>query len=160
MIAGSIHQRQVVEFLSQSAVLRRCFDWIQRAEGQFTDGITELEGTDLFVNVHGYATKPRRECRWESHRHTADLQFCISGAELIDWSLHAPRVGNGEPYDATKDFEFWRDEPPGWDTLGMGPGCFAFFLPGELHRPAIRDARHAAVRKLVFKIREPLLGIR
>lgn len=160
MIAGTIQQGQVVEFLSQTAVLRRCFEWIQTAGNCFPDGITELEGANLFVNVHGYATKLRRDCRWESHRHTADLQFCISGGELIDWSSQALPIGNGETYDAEKDFEFWRKEPPVWNTLGMGPGCFAILLPGELHRPAIRDARHADVRKLVFKIREPLLGMR
>jgi YhcH/YjgK/YiaL family protein len=151
MIIGSIKQAQLTGFLNQITVFQRAFGWIRAMPPEPMEGITELEGRDLYANVHGYETRSRESCRWESHRHTADLQFGLAGGELIEWSpIKSPRPSAG--YEAEKDFEFWPDDIVAVNTLSLEPGMFAIFLPGELHRPMIKDGVNNAVRKGVVKI--------
>jgi YhcH/YjgK/YiaL family protein len=136
-------------------VLREALAWIRNLPPCPTEGVTELRGSDLYVNVHGYATVPEQECRWESHRHTIDVQYCIAGGEIIDW-LPAGALQPRNDYVEAKDTEFWHPSSARPSQLVMTPGAFALFLPGELHRPKGRDGTHATVSKLVVKIHAPL----
>jgi YhcH/YjgK/YiaL family protein len=151
MIIGSIKQKQLTDFLSQTSVLRRALEWICSMPPEPAEGITELEGRDLYVSVHGYSTRAREDCCWESHRRTADLQFGLNGGELIDWSP-IQYEGTSANYDAPKDFEIWPEGIVPVNTLLLERGLFAIFLPGELHRPMITDGKNASVQKLVVKI--------
>ncbi len=137
-------------------VLREAFAWIRAMPAHQPDGITELRGTDMYVNVHGYATLPAPECRWESHRHTIDVQYCISGGEQIEW-LPSGALRSMDDYNAAKDAEHWHASEIAATRLSMFAGAFVVFLPGELHRPKIADSTHADVRKLVVKIHAALL---
>ncbi|HAB19072.1 MAG TPA: YhcH/YjgK/YiaL family protein [Verrucomicrobiota bacterium] len=151
MIIGSIEQTRLVSFLSQVPVLKRSFEWIKSMPTDLPEGIVELEGRELYVNVHGYETKPPQACRWESHRHTADLQFGIAGGELIDWTPLQPTV-TSESYDAVKDFEIWPSSIVPAETTRLDSRRFVIFLPGEIHRPVVFDGANDRIRKLVVKI--------
>lgn len=156
MILGSIKQTQLTGFLSYMPVIKRAFEWIHALPPEPTEGITELEGHELYVNVHGYQTRPRENCVWESHRQTADLQFGLAGGELIEWSpVHYS--GGSVSYDAAKDFEAWPSDIVPVNTLQLAPGDFVIFLPGELHRPMIADGTNNLVRKGVVKIHSRFL---
>jgi YhcH/YjgK/YiaL family protein len=150
MFAGDLGCGGMAGILAVHPVLRRCMGWVEAAGGVFAEGITQLDGDRFFVNVHGYETKAREACRWESHRATADFQYCISGGECIDWSLE-PAAGVSE-YIKDRDFEYWAENPADWSSLHLAPGGFAFFAPGELHRPMVTAPGNSAIRKLVFKI--------
>lgn len=156
MIHAHISNSQTRALLAQVPAFRMAFDWIVRESERAPDGIVTLQGPELYVNVHGYETRPRAETRWESHRRTADLQFCRAGNELIEWAATAPGVASVS-YDAEKDFEFWPDGIAPANSLRLSAGMFAVFLPGELHRPMIADGAPAPLRKLVVKIAAELL---
>ena len=111
----------------------------------------------MYVNVHGYETRERPGCLWESHRHTVDIQFCISGGELIDWGLGLP-ASPSVRYNAEKDTDFWASDTPVVQTLSMVQGLLVVFFPGELHRPMMVDGQHGTVKKLVVKIDASLVG--
>jgi YhcH/YjgK/YiaL family protein len=156
MITGSLQQTEVRRFLSQVPAFARAFQWIARCPADHPDGIVQLEGADLYVNVHGYDTRRREDCCWESHRRTADIQLCLTGGELIDWSPVAP-AGAGS-YQTDRDFEAWPGDIAPAETIALGSGRFAIFLPGELHRPVIANGRDRSIRKLVVKIAAHLLS--
>ena len=156
MIIGSIEQTQCLAFLSEVPVLRRAFSWIRQLSAQAPDGVTELEGRDVYVNVHAYELRRREDCVWESHRQTADIQYCLEGGELIDWTPVAPAL-SAVSYDTEKDFEIWPGELAAAETIHLQPGRFVIFLPGELHRPMIVEGVEAHIRKLVVKIHERFL---
>ncbi len=142
---------------SRFPALRKAFAWIRAMPPTPADGITELRGPAMYVNVHGYATLPADQCRWESHHHTIDVQFCIGGGEQIDW-LPDGTLAPMNNYDAEKDTEHWRSaEATSPTRLRMFPRAFVVFLPGELHLPKIADGSHPEVRKLVVKIQAHLL---
>lgn len=137
-------------------VLREAFAWIRALPTDAPEGTTELRGPELYVNVHSYATLPSNECRWESHRHTIDVQYCIGGGELIDW-LPVGSLASMNDYVEAKDTEHWQPSAALTSQLRTSAGMFALFLPGELHRPKVQDGINAAIRKLVVKIHAPLL---
>lgn len=145
-------------FASRFPALRDAFSWIRAMPAGQPDGIVELRGTSMYVNVHGYATAPASACRWESHRHTIDVQYCIDGGECIDW-MPPGSLAPMNDYDATRDVEHWLPADPVVATrLCMSPRTAVVFLPGELHRPKVADGAHGAVRKLVVKIHADLLS--
>jgi len=156
MILEQLNSPTAAWLAQHHAVLREAFAWIRALPADAPEGITELRGRDMYVNVHGYATLPAAECRWESHRHTIDVQYCIRGGEMIDW-LPAGSLAPRNDYVEAKDTEFWHPSAARPTQLVMTPGTFALFLPGELHRPKGYDGTNAAVRKLVVKIHAPLL---
>src|SRR4051794_11447342 len=131
MFTGTLQQAEVCRFLAQVPALAVAFDWIRRCAAAQPEGIVELAGHDLYVNVHGYQTKRRDDCQWESHRHTADIQMCVEGGELIDWSSVTPGSGTGT-YDSARDFEVWHGDIAVAETIRLTPGRFAIFLPGEV----------------------------
>lgn len=157
MIHSSIANEGMTRLLEANPALRAALDWLRHVTADAADGITQLQGADLYVNVHGYRTKPRGQCTWESHRHTADVQFCIAGGECIDW-LERPGLAGGSSYDPERDFETWTAPAETWQTAFLRPGEYVIFLPGELHRPMISDGSHESIRKVVAKVQADLLN--
>lgn len=159
MIVADINNKETLNFLSTVPAFRKVLGWIQQLSAAPDNGITELQGQDLFINIHDYETMQRELCNWESHRHTADLQFCISGSEFIDWTPVLPNLLSLN-YDATRDFEFWPEQIEVVNTIHLTPGSFVIFLPGELHRPMISDGANSKINKAVAKIQSLLLPVR
>ena len=151
MIFDTLRSTTAQWLAERNRALADAFAWIRDMPSDAPNGITELDGPDFYVNVHGYATKPTDECRWESHRRTVDLQYCIAGGELIHW-VPTGTLASLEDYAEPKDVEHWRDGGQPSTVLRMQPGSFAIFLANELHRPQLRDGTNADVRKLVVKI--------
>ncbi len=143
---------------SQSNKMHTVFDWIKSMPAKQEHGIFELQGSAFYVNVHGYDTEPAEQCAWESHRHTVDIQYCISGGEMIEWMTQTELTPSGE-YNAEKDTQKWLDQNGNRVPLTMRPGLFALFLPHELHRPKIADGTNPHIEKLVVKIDAELLGL-
>jgi len=156
MIHDSLHSATTQLLQERFPVLREAFDWIRSSAGTQAHGITELHGNRMYVNVHGYDTLPASQCNWESHRHTVDLQYCISGGEVIEWLPGIELEPAGE-YNSSKDTQKWRGGIITCSQLRMFPGSYAIFLPNELHRPKVNDNANPNVHKLVVKIHEELL---
>jgi biofilm protein TabA len=157
MIHSSLLNDGMFRLLAAIPSLRLALEKLRELPADSADGITELLGRELYVNAHGYDTRPRENCAWESHRHTADVQFCIYGGECIDWLEGLPATSSCA-YDAERDFETWRLPGQAYRTATLAPGEYVVFLPGELHRPMIGDGVHTAIRKAVVKINAKLLS--
>lgn len=133
------------------------FEWLRQLPAEPEPGIRPLRGEDIYVNVHGYTTLGREECRYESHRRYVDLQYCVSGGELIDWQLASSLTPAGL-YDEEKDLQFY-EAGHSLTALQMVPGSFAIFYPSDAHRPKRRDGQHPSVSKLVIKVDLKLVGL-
>lgn len=118
MLYGHLSAPDTYAHLLVNPTWKLAFDWLKTATETTPPGVQKLEGDDVTVNVHGYDTLPRDRCRFESHRRYVDLQYCISGGEVIDWCLASDLVSDGE-YDSEKDVQFYR--PPAFSTLPPAP---------------------------------------
>jgi len=84
--------------------------------------------------------------RLEAHRKYVDVQYVIAGDERMGWRP-IEGLATTEPYDATKDIEFFADKPSTW--FAVEPGQFAIFFPTDAHAPL---AGTGAIHKAVVKV--------
>lgn len=104
----------------------------------------------VFALHQSYVTKPASQGRYEAHRRFIDLQYIVSGTELI---RVAPFVEGmvTDRYDSETDLEFFR-LGQGSDFL-MKPGMVAVLYPEDLHAPCLAHEEPALVQKVVVKVR-------
>lgn len=155
MILGHIDYPETYQTLFQHPIWNQALDWIRNMDKEQAEGIYKLRGEDMYVNVHGYQTLSRQNCRYENHRKYVDLQYCITGGELIDWSL-ATQLQLKQKYNPVGDVEFY-EHPSNSSVLQLKSGYFAIFFPGDAHMPKITDGIHLQTKKLVVKIARKLL---
>jgi YhcH/YjgK/YiaL family protein len=107
--------------------------------------------TGYVVQVLDLHTQQPGDLRPEVHRQNVDVQFLVSGSELI--GVAADR-GDNPIYQellAQRDIIFYQDvADESWLTLR--PGNFAVFFPQDVHRPACINQQPCAIRKVVVKI--------
>ena len=156
MIHGDLNDRDTYAHLLSHPVWDEVFQWLDALVPFPELGIEQLRGDDLYVNIMTYPTKPRSECRFESHRQYVDLQYTIDGAEIIDWHP-AAKLSEETPYDSTKDVTFYHDAPAISSLLNTR-GRFAIFYPSDAHRPMVANPSDPSVLKLVVKIRLSLIA--
>jgi len=116
------------------------------------DGEIEIEGRQLFVRIMSYTPKPAIENRFETHQINADLQFVVTGAEI----MQIARINELTPltdYDSKGDYQFFKTSSPTTDLI-IRAGEFAVFYPNQAHRPScLFEGYQGLVKKLVFKIK-------
>lgn len=112
----------------------------------------DIDGDNLFATISDYNTKDAATAYFEAHRKYIDIQYVISGREIINVAPMADRKDEITAYDALKDIEFF--------TVNKiinhvaSPSNFFIFFPTDAHRPQILiDGVEAPVRKVVIKVR-------
>lgn len=114
--------------------------------GRYQDPVT-----GYVVQVLDLHTQQPSDLRPEIHRQNVDVQFLVSGTELI--GVAADRGDNviHQELLALRDIIFYQDvADESW--LTMKPGNFAVFFPQDVHRPACINQQPSAIRKVVVKI--------
>jgi YhcH/YjgK/YiaL family protein len=101
----------------------------------------------LFAIVNDYQTIPCAEVELEGHRRYIDIQYLVSGTELIGY---APLLGQTpfREYDNDEDFALYRGEAT---FVRISAGMFSILYPHDLHMPCIGEPP-VAVRKVVVKV--------
>lgn len=150
MIHGNLQTTESHAYLMANPAWKLAFDWLRSVTPSTPLGITKLQGDDIFANVMSYQTLPPEQCRYESHRKYVDLQYTITGAEVIEW-LDSKGLTLDGGYDEAKDLQFYRSAPT-LTHVHMLPGCFGIFFPSDAHRPKVSDGKHDQVFKLVVKM--------
>ncbi|NQU87761.1 MAG: YhcH/YjgK/YiaL family protein [Mariniphaga sp.] len=112
-------------------------------------GRQELEREHLFVIVDEYTSKDKSETRYESHRKYLDIQYVISGKEIMGLTT-AEKVKITDPYFDGNDIIFYEYE--GGDYILASPSNFLVFFPEDIHRPTIAVEEGEPVKKIVVKI--------
>jgi len=107
-----------------------------------------IEGTDIYVLVQEYETKPKDEMKWESHKKYIDIQHVVSGCEVIGYT-NIKNLQLSEKYSLDKDIMFYTGEG---DYLTLTKGCFVILFPEDGHKPGICLDKSNLVRKVVVKI--------
>lgn len=156
MLYGRLDLPDTYAMLADHPVWAEALAWLHSLPLGIAPGIHPLRGEAMFANVHGYATKPRAACRYESHRRYIDLQYCIRGAELIEWHPTS-HLRASDDYNPTKDVIHYAAPAEPDAKMTLSPGSFAIFFPADGHMPKVATALHPSVEKLVIKIDRKLL---
>jgi YhcH/YjgK/YiaL family protein len=111
----------------------------------------DIDGNNLFATVSEYISKDEREAKFEAHRKYIDIQYVISGKEVINIAPLATAKEIVTPYDEAKDIEFLTAEKV--VNYKATPLKFFIFFPGDAHRPGLKDGLNSTVRKIVIKVK-------
>jgi YhcH/YjgK/YiaL family protein len=156
MILGKLDQPTSYAILCQHPIWEEAFNWIKRFASVQPPGTVEIRQERMYANVHSYETRPRENCRYESHRVYVDLQYCISGGEIIEWCpVKVLTMENA--YNVEKDVTHYQLPAQPEASFAMSAGSFAIFFPEDGHLPKVSDGRNPQVGKLVIKIDQALL---
>jgi biofilm protein TabA len=111
----------------------------------------DIDGDNLFATVSEYLTKNEETTNFEAHRKYIDIQYVISGKEIMNIAPLSSVKDIIIPYDATKDIEFMNVDRV-VNHLAT-PGRLFIFFPGDAHRPGLKDGVSSQVRKIVIKLK-------
>jgi biofilm protein TabA len=118
--------------------------------GDFLEHTIELDGRDLYAMFQAYTTEPADGRHYEAHRDYIDIQYILSGEEIIK----VANVGTLETetlHDADRDVAFYR-QGPGTDVR-LTSGDFALLFPHDAHLPKTGLSQPSPVQKVVVKVR-------
>jgi YhcH/YjgK/YiaL family protein len=111
----------------------------------------DIDGDNLFATISEYVSKNEETAKFEAHRKYIDLQYVISGKEVMNI---APLTSIKEivtPYDDKKDIEFVTVSKV--VNYKASPSNFFIFFPTDVHRPGLKDGENSQVRKVVIKVK-------
>jgi len=114
-------------------------------------GRHNIDGDNLYASISEYLTKDESEARFEAHRKYVDIQYVVSGKEIIQITPIAMRDTVFQEYDETRDIEFFSVNEH--KSLTATPERFYIFFPSDAHRPGLRIEAADSVRKVVIKLR-------
>lgn len=147
MIIDSIRNRGWYE--KNSPLLKAVFDFVEEIK-ENTPG--RYEWGDLYAMVQEGCTKPLDEGLMEAHHNYIDLQYVVSGQEIVEWK-NAETLAPEIPYDEGKDIVFFKGEGA---PLVVEPGMFYLVFPQDGHKPCGHIKRPSEYKKVVVKIRTDL----
>jgi len=111
-------------------------------------GKYDIDGNNIYAIVQQYETKPAETGKWEAHRKYIDIQYIVSGSELMGYA-HINNLTVSEDYNGEKDCLFLTGSG---SMLHCKPGTFVLFAPHDAHMPCLADGTPAMVKKVVMKI--------
>lgn len=121
-------------------------------------GKYEINGDDMFALVQSPLTGPKQERKAEHHRKYIDIQFLVSGVEIIGSGTVTGREIPLEDRLQDLDYAFHTVMDGEETELRMSAGMFAIFFPGDMHRPCCQtEEGPQKILKVVVKINKELL---
>lgn len=106
------------------------------------DGVTAV--------VKTYMTQLPIELKLENHEKFIDLQYMLSGNEMMEWIPQLPETIR-EQYNPDTDVTFYADDDRA-RPVAVREGEFVLFWPQDVHKPSCVIGRPELVRKIVVKI--------
>jgi len=158
MIIDKIENSKLYRGLGER--ISKAFDYIHKTDlKNLKPGRYEIDGENIFALISEYKTKSEAEGKLEAHRKYIDVQYVISGEELMGYAplgdpafseVSAGRQQILEQYKGEKDIIFFKGEKL---FTKVSSGMFAIFFPEDVHMPGISAGNFSDVKKLVIKVR-------
>jgi YhcH/YjgK/YiaL family protein len=111
-------------------------------------GRYEIDNDRLVMIVFDFESTNCDECRLEGHRRYIDLQYWVSGSELMGHEVLSSQPVLVE-YDEKSDCAFYNCVASYSRLL---PGQFVIYYPTDLHTAVSDPLSNGKVKKVVFKI--------
>ena len=148
MIIDKIENAHLYKNISER--INKSFEYIRTTDlKNLPAGKYPIDGENIFALVSEYQTKPEQEGKLEAHKKYIDVQYVISGEELMGY---APLGGQKvlDPYKEENDIVFYTGDK---SFTKVSEGMFAIFFPEDVHMPGIASGKSSSVKKLVIKVR-------
>ena len=130
---------------------KEAFEYLEKClHSKPQTGKATVNGDKIWVSVQNYDTTPSEENNWEGHRRYIDIQFVLSGSEIMEWANVKEALPDAT-YDEEKDFFDCGDIKDGTECK-LEAGGFAILYPEDLHKPKCIWNTKKDVFKIVVKV--------
>ncbi|MHC1691749.1 MAG: YhcH/YjgK/YiaL family protein [Sphaerochaetaceae bacterium] len=121
-----------------------------------TPGEYPIEGKDMYAKVFTLTTEKKELCKNEFHLKYIDVQFWMSGREMVGV---APDMGGLRILESHVDRDLYFCEQPAKESfIQVSAGDFMVFFPSDIHRPGCSCPEGSSVvKKVVVKVSVALL---
>ena len=132
--------------------LQKAIDFLRSPDLQtLPDGRVEIDGERVFALVQRFATKWVATPKFECHEKYIDIQFILSGDEIIGWAP-TERMEITAAYEAGKDIGFGTVAKGEWTPVHLHAGQMAILYPEDGHAPKMALRNPSKVMKIVVKV--------
>lgn len=141
-------------YFSTHKNFEKAFDFIKTAvKENYPVGKYEIDGTDIYAFVQEYDSKLKDVAKNEGHRNYIDIQFIVSGEEIIEVCDIAFSKLKTE-YNPEKDVEFYFDAEKPTSCILLS-NEYTILFPHEIHKPGIAiNEQQTPVKKIVVKVKK------
>jgi YhcH/YjgK/YiaL family protein len=148
MIFDKIENSAIYE--NVSPLIKKAFEYLKQTDfSKMENGKHIIDGDTLFAILQEYDTKNDTDAKLEAHRKYIDVQYVISGEELIGVRPLIYQKPCKE-YDTENDYALYDDT---CSFVKINSGQFAVLFPQDLHKPGIKVDNSVKVKKVVIKVR-------
>ena len=125
--------------------------FLKKATPDLACGVHEFSSRVKAI-VSEYETKIVNELGYEAHRDYIDIQYLISGKEMVN-SLPLEYLKETKPYNKEIDATFYEEVEVKPQELLLGHGYFAILFPQDGHMPQLCVNKPMKVKKVVIKVK-------
>lgn len=138
------------KYLSLHKDFKQVADFLKQNDLKTMDcGKYEIDGSNVYLALQQYQTKPQDICKPEAHKNYIDIQIVVSGEENIGYA-DILNTSKCTEYDSEKDIEFLNGEV---EFIRATPDKFFILYPQDAHMPSVAINNPSDVKKAVFKIK-------
>lgn len=132
---------------------KAAFDFIKKAtEEDLPVGKYEINGTEVYGLVQEYTAKAPQDCKIEAHKNYIDIQYVVSGVEVIT-AFDIAKATPTSDYNPEKDIQFYEYNEKSADCT-VESGEYLILFPNDVHRPGMAVEGNAVpVKKIVVKVK-------
>ncbi|MDZ4852879.1 MAG: YhcH/YjgK/YiaL family protein [Pirellulaceae bacterium] len=128
--------------------IKRGFDFLESVNLEaLADGKHEIDGQRLIAICAREQGRGRESSFLEFHRKYIDIQYVVSGNEVMGWRPLSDCRDIRLPYDIENDIGFFNDRPLNW--FEVPAKSFTIFFPEDAHSPL---AATGPIHKIVIKV--------
>ena len=147
MIKDKLENATIYYNLSEN--IQKGLTWLKDADfNNISDGKYNIDEDKVFASVQTYKTKD--DAKYEAHRKYIDIQYMISGKELVG-VLDIAKCKTCDAYDENSDLEFLETSVKD-EFQNLREGEFLILYPHDAHKPSIADGEKTIVKKVVVKV--------
>jgi biofilm protein TabA len=111
-----------------------------------------IDGDNVYAEVQAYDTVERETDTFEGHKTYIDIQYVVSGEEIIAWA--SPKdVTETKAYDQEHDYWLGDADASKATDVRLNAGQLAVLYPADPHAPRRAVGKASPVRKLVVKVK-------
>jgi biofilm protein TabA len=153
MIVGTL--QEVSQQCDLSSLMQKALDFLRNVQvGELPDGRIDIDGTNVYAIVQSYTSSPSTEpLKFEAHRKYIDIQYLITGRELIGWA-HLDKLMTTIPYNDVKDALYGVVSPENVTFVHYAAGQAVVLYPSDAHAPGLAWGNPAYIKKIVLKVIE------
>lgn len=149
MIASSIYAKDDCSKYPKS--IQTAIEYIKNHD--FTGmkpGDYPIDGTNIYAKVFDITSKKAEDTHPEVHKEYIDVQFWVSGEELMGF---APLKKEYEIIEEHKEQDlYFLGEIENESFLKAVQGDYMVFFPNDIHRPGVAKGQPLNYRKVVVKV--------